>query len=153
MASASKSRAHVNRNLMHVIKKHGASMSVALDTVPIHVRVFRPKVKTVKLHWPILPMTSWLEALHRECPQFLYGGHASLGAAKGIFREFWARLQPLASSHPIYWSGKDLGSCLPMHWHGDEGRGSRKQPFLVQGFQPIIPWQGLSKTNVSGWLI
>ena len=152
MASASKSKANANRNLMQVIKKRGAAFAVGLDTVLLHVRVYRPKVKTVQLRWPVFPMASWLEALNKECPQFLYAGHCTLAPAKAVFQDFWNTLQRVDPSHPVYSSGKDLSCCIPCHWHGDEGRGSRKQPFLVQGWQPVIPWQGLSKTNVSGCL-
>ena len=153
IARASRSKAHVNRNLLQCIRKHGVTFPVAIDTVLISIRLHRPRTRTIQIHWPILPMRAWLNALVSDCPQFLFAGHTSCEAAADVFTTFWRKFRQCEPNHCIFGDGKELSRCIPVFFHGDEGRGARKTPFLVQSWQPVISHLGLNATNMSGSIV
>lgn len=63
---------------------------------------------------------------------------------------FWGTFQQCDPNHPVFTDGTDLETAIPYMIHGDEGRGLRRQPFMVQAWQPVLSWKGLAKTNTSG---
>ena len=97
LASASKSKAHVNRNLMTAIRKHGVTVDVRLETVQISVQVLTPRIRTISVRWPILPMQAWLEALCREC----------------AFATFWEKFAYCFPDRIVYQSGRTWRHAYP----------------------------------------
>ena len=59
-----------------------------------------------------------------------------------ILQEFWSRFESLQPQHPIFQRARDgwinLSRAAPLLYHGDEGRGRRRQPFLVCSFHSIL---------------
>ena len=59
-----------------------------------------------------------------------------------IFRRFWELYEQIEPSHPLYamcrTKGIDCGTVAPVLFHGDEGRGRRKQGFLVTSFFGLL---------------
>ena len=151
IASAKKSKTNVCRNLFTVIRKRGVSFPVDLDVTKVTIRVRHPKVKNMDVYWPILPMRSWLTSLLKHCPRFLFcGSDALTPTVEETFKSFWHDYRQCDhEDHPVYSSGKPLTHCIPYMLHGDEGRGARKIPFLVQSWQPVITHKGLHHTTTS----
>ena len=61
---------------------------------------------------------------------------------RAILREFWRLYRLSNPSHDI-WSaiskfGIDTARLIPVLMHGDEGRGRRKQPFLITSYHAMI---------------
>ena len=54
--------------------------------------------------------------------------------------------------HPVFTTGVELGRVVPYALHGDEGRGLRGKPYLVESWQPIIGVAGPDYTNESSQL-
>ena len=155
LAAATRSKKNVNRNFMNVIHKHGVTFRVEIDSVQTPIRFVRPKLHAKTLRWPILTMRAWLRALINECPQFLFAGEKSCESekAKQTFRSFWEQYAKANPQHEFFTSGKPPEYSIPVMFHGDEGRGARKTPFLVQSWQPVVSHLGLSRTTVSGHLV
>ena len=69
-----------------------------------------------------------------------------------ILDEFWKRFREWRPNHQIWElaeaKGIDLSRCAPMIFHGDEGRGYRKQGFLVLSFHSAIG-RGTQLANAS----
>ena len=129
-------------------------MPVRIDTVQIPIKVRKPKVHTAWVGWPILKISNWVQTLVQECPKVLLGGHRfedDLGW-KHIFSSFWAIYRTIDPDHPFFSSGISYTNAIPYYLHGDEGRGLRARPFLVESFQPVIAGQGLFETNEKGYL-
>ena len=97
-------------------------------------------------------MTAWVEALISRRPQVLLAGCAVGEKDKwqGILQEFWANYRGVNPDHPIFSSGFSLACSIPYFFHGDEGRGLRSRPIMVEAFQPVISQQGPGVTNESG---
>ena len=66
-----------------------------------------------------------------------------------IFGNFWAVYQTIDEGHPVFSAGLDLGRVVPYALHGDEGKGLRGRPYLVESWQPIIGVAGPHHTNES----
>ena len=61
---------------------------------------------------------------------------------RSILTTFWERYRTVYPNHSI-WSEieehrVDLGQCCPVLLHGDEGRGRKKQPFLIMAYHSFI---------------
>jgi len=70
-------------------------------------------------------------ALNRKLEDCLIGG----GSTEHL-KLFWLRYKGLFPDHPIFHDRKDLGACIPIMVHADEGRCVKKEQIL------IINWQG-----------
>ena len=140
------------RNLHRLLKRKKALFPVDIDVAPITVAVRKPTYRTEKVWWPILKMSSWVEALCTKCPQMILGGHSlqdTLGWQSTLLN-FWKRYQSFNGSHPIFQAGVDHRFVVPYFLHGDEGRGQCRRQFMVESFQPCISWKGTGHTNESG---
>ena len=152
IASAANSKTNVTRNLTVAIHKAGASLQVPIDVVQTTIRFRKPKVRIERVWWPVLPMKSWIPLLMEQFPQVLLGGHMLEQESKwrSLLRFFWGTFQQCDPNHPVFTDGTDLETAIPYMIHGDEGRGLRRQPFMVQAWQLVLSWKGLAKTNTSG---
>ena len=75
-------------------------------------------------------------------------------AWENVFSTFWEKYEQVNPSHPLYvdFEATARGRCIPYFLHGDEGRGQRRVPLMIESFQPCISHRGLSFTNESTYL-
>ena len=61
---------------------------------------------------------------------------------EAILKSFWKKFEHEHKSHPIFSMAKrkelDLSRCAPIILHGDEGRGAKRQAFLVVNFHGAL---------------
>ena len=152
LAKAGTSRTNVCRNLHTLLKKSGAEYPVAVTTAPTTIRLRKPRPHDEVLQWPVIRISDWARVLLEKNPEYLLGGcklEHELGWEM-IFSSFWDNFRSINPGHPAYTSGLDLSRLIPYAIHGDEGRGLRGKPYLVESFQPIISKHGPFVTNESG---
>ena len=63
---------------------------------------------------------------------------------------FWERFKYFRPDLDLYTRDFDLATCIPMAYHGDEGRGKLKRPVMVLAYQPVINYKGENFINSSG---
>ena len=155
--SGGRGQGNASRNLHALITRQGRTLPVKLDQIPTPVRlVFKGKVSKHDMQYPILKPSSWLKySMHVGGEAFL-GGH-SLDAKDGytsMLTQFWKNFQ---MSNPTFhfFERPDYPQVapfsIPVLVHGDEGRGSGKNPIMCLCIQPLISWKGPSFVNSSGW--
>ena len=152
LARAGTSRKNVCRNLHRLLKRSGLQYPVPLTWVPVTVKLRKPKPHNETLDWPILKLSDWVRVLVEHNPEHILGG-MRLEEVDGWtmqFTSFWESYRSINAAHPVFLEGLDLGKCVPYALHGDEGRGLRFKPYLVESFQPCIGVRGLQYTNESG---
>ena len=92
----------------------------------------------------VLRLKTWMEFLLRKHCMHICAGlkrpHEERQDA--IFDEFWSRYKCSNPEHPVFNLEREgrlrLSRCIPVVYHGDEGRGRRRHPFLVTSFTPIL---------------
>ena len=106
-----------------VYEKHGLRLAVPICQLDLKL----------KRSVPFLKASVMLKAmaLNRKLEDCLIGG----GSIEQV-KLFWLRYKRLFPDHPIFHDGKDLGACIPIMVHADEGRCVKKEQIL------IINWQG-----------
>ena len=61
---------------------------------------------------------------------------------EAILDQFWANYKISHPQHPVFALERQgrvcLCRCAPLLYHGDEGRGRRRIPFLITSFSPIL---------------
>lgn len=109
--------------------------------------------RTQQVWWPVLRMSSWVQALCQEAPGMILAGHRLEDTVgwQSTFSDFWMKYKSFCPSHPIFTSSYDLRLVVPYYFHGDEGRGQCRRQFMVESFQPCISWKGSAFTNESGY--
>ena len=77
---------------------------------------------------PVLRLTDTLETLAKYNKlDVLFHGHEP-----SDFKLFWERYKPFATEHKVYeMHGQELGACIPIMLHTDEGTGQKKKPVLI----------------------
>lgn len=136
----------------------GASLAIDTDLVGTTIKLRKPRVRVEEVWWPVLPMTSWISTLMDQYPEYLLGGHAFEDQEDwgSLLVRFWSRYQQADPSHPIFDEGgnpQTLKTCIPYMLHWDEGRGLRRQAFMVQSWQTVLSHKGERFTNNSGSLV
>ena len=92
----------------------------------------------------ILRLRDWFEFLvNKRCFHIICGlQKPDEKREESILSAFWQRLRESQPDHPVYElqaSGAlNLSRCAPLLWHGDEGRGRRRSPFLVTSFLSLL---------------
>ena len=149
-----KSYRNISRNFHNRLKRSRRVLPVHVSMVNITVRQHRPKVKEVKVPYPMIGLKDWATYLLSNSPRYILGGFSlsDIDGYTGLYGEFWRRYRELDEEHPIFDSRapEDWGRCIPYAIHGDEGRGKAKVPILIQSYQMIIGPQGVNTTNISG---
>ena len=71
-----------------------------------------------------------------------------------LFVQFWHRFRFCRPDLDLYKQefAHDLSLCIPVAYHGDEGRGKMKRPLMVLAFQPLISHMGPEYANANGIL-
>lgn len=74
-------------------------------------------------------------------PSKLLAGHTSsnIGDFKNLLKEFWNTYAKVYPSHPVFTEhANDLGSCIPVKIHSDEGTGLRRTAVQQYSWGPIF---------------
>ena len=144
----------MDRNLRRVIHKAGVSLHVEFVLIPTTIQLKKPRLRTVPVYWPCFCMKSWILVLLQRFPQFVLGGFKLEEESqwRALFSWFWGIYHQYDPTHPLYEHDFDKSLAIPIATHGDEGRGARNTPFMVQSFQFVISYQGPATTNTSGSL-
>ena len=90
-----------------------------------------------------------------HCRFFLGGRTLSDEHAWGdMLARFWADFEKIESGHPVFRdkTPTQRKSCLPLCFHGGEGRGLGKVPLLVLSYQELIPFTGEQNLNIAPYL-
>lgn len=78
-------------------------------------------------------------------------GRKSLKDARPMLMDFWHKYRALYPRHELWKhvdnGHKDLGACLPLYLHGDEGVSFKKGGIFIFSFQGAIGY-GSSKRSV-----
>ena len=117
----------------------------------VHIKLRKP-IRIAKVFWPILRMDHWVQYLVAHKPGILLAGHSLQGNWRQVFETFWAKYKVIDPNHPIYAQKLDVQGCIPIMFHGDEGRGHLKRPYLVIAWQPVVGFCGLSAVNDTSFL-
>ena len=133
-----------------LIRQAGCCLPLQIDVAQITIKRLKP-LGTFKAFWPFLRMQTWASYLLKNCPSVLLAGHQLVDECGwgSAFQTFWSRYQSIDPRHWIFSSGIDWAECVPIAFHGDEGRGSGRVPFLVMSWQPIIGHMGMEVCNDS----
>ena len=128
-------------------------MPVRVDAVETPVRVLcgKPRIETV--NWPVVYPSEWARyLLSHEGGRFLLGGHdiSNEHGFRGMLATFWRRFQNVRQLELFEKNEYDLSLCIPVGYHGDEGRGKLRRPLMCLSVQPIICFKGEDYTNSSG---
>lgn len=141
------------RALHSLVNNAGVLLQLEIDAVQIVVRRVKP-VGHYTAWWPTLTMQSWAKYLLQYNSKVILGGfdiQNSLAWRKQFY-DFWALYKSVDPQHPIYTSSCDWSYVIPYAFHGDEGRGKGRHPFLVLSWQPLISYKGIGTCNDSSYL-
>ena len=128
-------------------------------TLPIPIRKLGKGRRSKKLDPPVLLLRDWMEYIVNKNLVHVLAGLRKPNAARqtAIFTEFWRLFKLASPRHPVYELEArgvlDLGRTMPLVWHGDEGRGRRRKPFLVCSFHSLLGQgvkPGLEAEKLSG---
>ena len=152
LSTVGKSKKNACRALHRLVEGSGVTLNLPLD--PVHCRVRRLKpVRVCEAWWPTLSMHEWCSYVLEHYPRVLLAGHTLDHCGwQRDFKNFWDLYKSIDPGHPVYESGHDTRYLIPYAFHGDEGRGRGKVPFLVFAMQPIISHRGMSHCNDSTYL-
>ena len=153
LAGVHKSQKNACKILHRLVEKTGVTLPLKLDAVLITIKRRRP-FGQFQAWWPFFSMKAWVDCLLKQYPKTLLGGcfmhEGSIWQA--MFFNFWAAYRSNNPTHPIYGASVDWRYTVPYCFHGDEGRGLARDPFLVLSWQPIIGFKGLGTCNDSSSL-
>ena len=151
VARAGASNTNATRNLLRLLKSAGVMLPLKPELIQITIKRKRKQNRVERMWFPVIPMRQWVTCLLHECPQLLLAGHRLEDriAWEHVFHNFWACYQQLDSQHPFFGSGISWGRGIPYLIHGDEGRGLRKVPWMVEAWQLLISHAGIMDTNES----
>ena len=137
------------RIIHSIIKKTpGMMLDIEISVCQIHVRLRKP-VRSLKVYWPILHLSHWVQYFLNNKPEILLGGQRPdpQGKWKDMYYNFWSAYRVANPSHPLFEEDFDQGACLPYFFHGDEGRGQLKRPYMVISWQLAIGHHGPDVCN------
>ena len=150
LSSVGNSKKHACQRLHRLVEGAGVTLHLPLEAVHCRIRRLKP-VRICDAWWPTLSMESWASHILENYPKILLAGHVledRLGWQRD-FKHFWDTYKSIDPHHPVFASDMDYRYLIPYCFHGDEGRGKGKSPFLVFSFQPIISHLGLNYCNDS----
>ena len=142
-----------SRALHGLIHRTGRTLNVAVHSVHTPIKILKGKPRVEVCNYPVLFLSSWVQQILRSGGQMLLGGFRLQDSAGYIamFSSFWERFRFVRPDLDLYtrqdW---DHSMCIPVAYHGDEGRGKLKRPILILAFQPLISFKGMEHINSSG---
>ena len=144
---------NVCRNLHRLIQREGLTLALPIDFVETPVRKRRPLVKKVKVWYPVIYPSKWVEFLMKDHGHLLLGGVDARNCRRwqANLHEFWIRYKQYDEQHIMNEaSSPPTTHTVPIYLHGDEGRGKYKLPLMVECFQPLVSFRGTAFKNSSG---
>lgn len=140
------------RDLHRWIHRDKRLLPVEVSTTRVPIRL-RKRTKThgakkVEHCWvdhPVVLFSSWLVTIMNLFPRYFLGGYGpgEIDKYRRMFESFWSNYRNVDGQHEVYQKPScDLGHCIPLALHGDEGRGLAKTPLMVLSIQTIIPSTG-----------
>ena len=96
------------------------------------------------LRHPVFLLRNWMDYVVNKNLLHVLAGLRKRNPRRqaAIFSEFWQLYKLENADHPVYDLEArgllDLSKCVPLAWHGDEGRGRRRKPFLVCSYHSLI---------------
>lgn len=135
----------------HRLVEHaGVTLRLKMDAISIVVKRAKP-LGTHRVWWPCITMQEWTSYLLCNHAQVLLAGHRldETTSWKAVFLRFWSSYKRVDPGHPVFSSNLPLDQSIPYAYHGDEGRGKGRDPFMVISFQPIVSHLGLDSCNDS----
>ena len=153
ISSVNKTKQNACRALHRLVEKAGVTLPLRLDAALITIKRRRP-LGQYQAWWPFLTMSTWAEYILTNYPKMLLGGSTleKTSEWQKTFHYFWETYRGINPGHPIYQSVADWRFTIPYCFHGDEGRGLARDPFLVLSFQPMIGFKGMDSCNDSSYL-
>ena len=150
LSSAYRRRKDACAVMRRLIKRTaGTLIDLQIDVCEVTVKMRKP-VRCLRVWWPMLKMESWAQWMLRNKPQLLLGGQIPdpAGTWKDQYYNFWQSYQLIQPDHPVFSRDDiDKGACIPYFFHGDEGRGQHRRPYLVISWQCAIGHLGPQVTN------
>lgn len=144
-----KNQKNACRALHRLVEHAGVTLPLSIDAVQITIKRLKP-LGEFKAWWPFISMKTWASYLLEHYPGMLLAGFSlSNPRWSQTMRKFWKQYQSVDPSHSIYSSDYSWDTLIPYCFHGDEGRGSGKVPFLVMSWQPILSHRGMDECNDS----
>ena len=130
VAECSLSNAERDTNRL-LTKKFKLSLPIPLHEIGVpesHVR------------FPVLHLRDWAQYLLDNNLWHTLCGLRSpdLDRERVILAGFWSEYKRIHPTHPVFHLGLSLEDCVPMVFHGDEGRGRRRQGWLVTNYHSIL---------------
>ena len=152
LASVKKCQKTACRTLHRLIRATGMCLPISLDVAEITIKRLKP-LGVFKAYWPFLKMQTWTSYLLTHHPGILLGGHklSEKELWGSLLHNFWKKYKSIDPTHAIFQTDYELKTCIPYAFHGDEGRGTGRIPFLVLSFQPIISHRGMDTCNDSSY--
>ena len=101
-------------------------------------------VNTTEIDMQILRLRDWMAyILEHNCFHLMCGLMApDANRECAILSAFWSRFRHENPTHPIYGMAArgeiDLATTVPIVCHGDEGRGAKRQAFMVVNFHGLL---------------
>ena len=142
---------NVSRALHRLIHRSGRALPVNVTSVSTPIRILKGKPRVQTCNFPVLLLSSWGKQILESGGEMLLGGRNLDDAGyKSMFATFWERFKYFRPDLDLYTRDFDLATCIPMAYHGDEGRGKLKRPVMVLAYQPVINYKGENFISSSG---
>ena len=93
---------------------------------------------------PFLRVRDWLQMMvDNNCSHILCGlVRPDRNREVAIWEQFWKNWEAQEPQHPIFAAARaghrQLGRCVPLLLHGDEGRSKKRTPFLVLSVHSVL---------------
>lgn len=153
LGKGGRSRTNACKNLRSLLKRNNRYLPVPIECTGVKIKLKKPKIRRIDVWWPILKVKDFCATLFQKSPGVLLGGHrlCDVDAWKSMLKMFWKDFRTIDRSHPFFEAGLPEETSIPVHLHGDEGRGYRSKPYMVLSWQPAIPSIGLDGLNEKGF--
>ena len=128
------SEAHSERGGRKLVERLRLAIPIPLTKIP----------KTLGVRYGgefhVLKLEHWCQFLiDKNCWHIVCGlARPDPVRERAILKEFWKRFRALHPNHQFFAVDRDWSRTAPLMLHGDEGRGKKKQPFLVCSWHSVL---------------
>ena len=97
-----------------------------------------------ELCYDSIRLRDWMDFMaNKHCTHILCGLHRpDRTRERAILSAFWSKFREAEADHPIFDLAQrgvlELAQTFPLLYHGDEGRGRRRAPFLVCSWHSVL---------------
>ena len=117
-------------------------MNISMVPTPVIVGSVEREVP-----WPAILLSDWLKTIFERTDGSVLLQHPAINVDEWTqeLALFWSRYKAVDPGHPVMrLPAQELAYCVPLAYHGDEGRGRQKRPVLVTSMQPLLARKGHS---------